>query len=656
MGGHDGAPAFGLMPIFVRLIGVAALLGAVGGLWRQRSRLGLDAQAWPEPHRPAGRQLHEAFRVEIRLVRRLRAYRKTVALGLSITVIMTVVGVAQPWPSKILVDNVLVGRGQLFGLSRQGALAVSVLSTVVLLLLSGSLGLLQTKVLFGLAQRLIRDLRAELFGHLTRASLHYHDEWGAGDSIYRVTTDSYAVQSVLLDGLVPLVAALLTLVGTLAIMVRLDPLLALLALVSVPAAAVLTRRFGGRIRSLSLRVHERESEVFAHAEQTLSGIRTVQAFARESYELERFSERANESRAAMMRLVTQQTMFGLSVDLVLALGVAVVTWVAAQRALDGQLTPGEVLVLLAYAGSLYGPVSGLATVYGELKAAAAGAQRVFEVLDQDHFKDGPGARAPRSRAIGRVSFEDVVFGYQPDHDVVHGIDLDAAPGRTVAIVGPTGAGKSTIVSLLVRLYDPRSGRITLDGVDLRTLPIAWVREQVALVPQDSLLFPVSVRENIRYGRLDATDAEVEDAARMANILVELQADPRGLDAPVGDRGVTLSVGQRQRVAIARAFLKDAPVIVLDEPTSALDAGTEVLVMDAVDRLIADRTCIVIAHRLSTVHRADEILVVDGGRVVQRGRHEELMRDRGLYRRLHDARFGRESGPAPLVNGLLEPAG
>jgi len=226
--------------------------------------------------------------------------------------------------------------------------------------------------------------------------------------------------------------------------------------------------------------------------------------------------------------------------------------------------------------------------------------------------------------------------------VLDDVSFTARPGQLVALVGPTGAGKSTIVSLLLRLYDVDRGRVLLDGIDVREFPLAWLREQIALVPQDPVLFPISVRENIRYGRLDATDAEVERAARLANIYDELLADPRGLDAPVGDRGMTLSGGQRQRVAIARAFLRDAPIVVLDEPTSALDAGTERLIMGAVDRLVAGRTCLVIAHRLATVHRADQVLVVDGGQIVERGTHRQLVRRRGLYRSLHDARFGSEA--------------
>jgi ABC-type multidrug transport system fused ATPase/permease subunit len=596
--------------------------------------------------------LRMTYVVERRLVGLLRPYRSAVAGGLGVTLLMTLAGLAKPWPTKILVDDAL-GDHSFLGLSGRPALLLAVGLTVALFLVSGALGLLQTQLLFGLSQRLIADLRQRVFGHLTRLSLRFHDLRGSGDSVYRVANDTYAVQSVLLDGLVPLTSAALALTGTLVVMMLFDPVLALLSLLSVPAAAVATRRFSARIRTASMDVQQRESDVYSLASTTLGNIRTVQAFAREGYETDRFGDRATASRRSMMRLVTTQTLFGLAVDLVLALGLAVVTYAAASRALSGELTTGEVLVFLAYAGGLYGPVSGVAAVLGELSAAAAAAQRVFEVLDEPVVEGVASATAdvPPTRAVGHLEFDDVHFSYEKGHEVLKGVSLIADRGDTIALVGATGAGKSTLASLVLRLYDPTTGAVRLDGTDLRELPLEWLREQIALVPQEPLLLPATVRENIRYGRLDATDAEVEDAARSAN-LIELLENSRGLDLEVGERGVTLSGGQRQRVAIARAFLRDAPLLVLDEPTSALDAGTAVLVMDALERLATNRVCLVIAHRLATVHRATEVLVLDSGRVVQRGTHRELSTQQGPYRTLHEARFGRETGPRPISMSLV----
>lgn len=573
--------------------------------------------------------------VERRLLGLLRPYRGLVAAGLGATVATTLVGLAMPWPTKVLIDSAL-GDRRFLGMGHQGSLAFAVLGTLVLFALSGSLGLAQTAILFGLSQRLIAELRERTFEALTRLSLRYHDEMGSGDSLFRVTNDTYAVQSVLLSGVVPMASATLALVGAVAVLAVLDPLLAALAVLSVPLAALAARRFSARINRASLELQQRESDVYSHAEQALIAIRTVQAFGRERHETDRFRQRTTASQKAMMRLVTEQTVFGLVVDFVLAAGLALVTWVAAERAISGSITPGEVLVAIAYAGSLYQPVSSVAATFGELKAAAAAAQRVFEVLDQPRIDPGRHTKAPRV-VRGVLTVEGAEFSYQPGRPALCGVDLRAEPGKPVALVGPTGAGKSTVASLILRLYDPDAGCVRLDGTDIRQLPLDWLRAHIALVPQEPLLFPDTLRENIRYGRLDATDAEVLAAARAAN-LDELLDGPDGLDLRIGDRGATLSGGQRQRVAIARAMLKDAPVLVLDEPTSALDAATEAAVMQALDRLVSERTCIVIAHRLATVRRAEQVVVLDRGRVVQRGRHSDLVRRAGLYRQLHRARF------------------
>jgi ABC-type multidrug transport system fused ATPase/permease subunit len=617
-----------------------------------------DRRHGPTIHRQGGMERRggrprKPQSVERRLFGLLKPYWRATAAGVLVSLAMTVVGLATPWPMKILIDDVF-GPHQIFGLSKDGALALSVGLTLVVFMLSGALGLLQTQILIGLSQRLVANLRREVFSHVTRLSLRFHDERAAADSVYRLTNDTYAVQSVLLDAVVPLSSSILTLGGTMAIMIALDPQLAFLSLVSLPLAAFVTYRFTGRVREQSMALRDQEAEVYAHAEQTLGGIRTVQAFGREGYELERFSRRVGASRQAMMKLTRTQVLFGLAVDFVLAAGLALVTYVAARHALRGSLTPGEVLVFLAYAGGLYGPVSGLASLVRELQQSAVAAQRVFEVLDEQWLDRGYEHAAPTGTADGYLALREVDFSYSDGSEVLHGVDFAVRPGEMVALVGPTGAGKSTIASLLLRLYDPTSGRVELDGVDLRRLPLEWVRDQIAFVPQEPALFHASVRENIRYGRLDATDAEVDQAAREAGVLDELVQEGRDLDSPLGDGGVTLSGGQRQRVAIARAMLKDSPIVLMDEPTSALDAVTERALMDSFAHLFEGRTVVVIAHRLATVERADRIFVVRDGRIVQQGSHSSLVHRHGLYAELHAARFGQTGDAAtqPRVRPMV----
>lgn len=618
----------------------AAVLALLAAIAAQLIGWGIWLPLTPGRDGSAQARVATTLRVQVRLFALLLPYRAAISRALAVTVALTAATLLRPLPTKFLVDDVL-GSRRLFGLSVGVVLILTAILTAAFFTLGGALTLYQTKLLYGLSQRLIRDLRVRVFEHLTRLSLTFHDGRSVGDSTYRVATDTYALHSVLVDGLVPLTTAVLTLAGTTVVLIRIDPVLALLSVVTVPAAAIVSHRYGLRIQRSSLQVHDMESQVYTYAERTLGDLRTVQAFGMEGHEVGEFAGRADSSAEAMVTLVVDQTKLGLLVDALLGIGLALVTYVAGRRALSGHLTTGDVLVVLAYVAALYAPIAALVGLFAELQSATAGAQRVFEVLDEATPLEPPRADRKLAPARGEVGFDGVTFGYQPGQPVLKNVSFVAAPGELVAIVGPTGAGKSTLAALLLRLYDVSEGAIRLDDTPIAGVSLAWLREQIAFVPQEPPLFPVSVRENIRYGRLAATDDEVEQAAREANLLEELQADPRGLDALVGERGLSLSGGQRQRVAIARALLRDAPITLLDEPTSALDAVTEAKVMAAIVRLVEGRTAIVIAHRLATVERADRIVVLDGGRVVQVGTHARLLRQRGLYRELHAARFGRQ---------------
>jgi ATP-binding cassette, subfamily B, bacterial len=400
---------------------------------------------------------------------------------------------------------------------------------------------------------------------------------------------------------------------------------------------------------MEVRFRERrnlEGQMMTLVQQTLSALPAVQAFTREELEDSRFRRYADHTVAAYQRSVAADMWFKLVVGLVTAVGAAAMMWLGATYALDGRMSVGTVLVFIAYLGSLYGPVNSITYTASIMRQTAANAERVLEILDTPaDLQDLPDAREIRLR--GHVRYEGVTFGYEASRPVLKDVAFEAWPGQVVAIVGPTGAGKTTLVNLLVRFFDPWTGRVLVDEHDVRSLRIRALRQQVAIVLQDPFIFPLTVAENIAYGRPDASRDEVVAAAVAANADNFIRLLPDGYDTLVGERGATLSGGEKQRLSIARALLKDAPILILDEPTSALDASTEALLLDALDQLMKGRTTFVIAHRLSTIRDADQILVVDGGTIVEQGRHAELIAQDGLYARFcrtqfADGRSGRGS--------------
>jgi ATP-binding cassette, subfamily B, bacterial len=450
-----------------------------------------------------------------------------------------------------------------------------------------------------------------------------------------VAWDTYAVQTLLNNAIVPASTATLTLVGVAIMMAVHDWRVTLAAAaVAIPLVALI-RRLDRPMTRHSMRVHERESDLSSRVQETLTAIRAVQAFAREPLERERFEREAAASLHAHLRLTFLQTGSQMVVSLLMAAGTAAVIGLAGLRALAGTLTAGDVVLLAGYIVMLYKPLETLAYTAVAVQGAAAGARRVLALLDiRPEVTDAPDAVALPGRAWGRLGFEGVSFAYRSGETVLREVSLDVRPGETIAIVGASGAGKSTLASLVVRFYDPGAGRITLDGYDLRALTLRSLRENVALVFQDAIVFGASIRENIAYGRPEASVADLEAAARAANAHEFIVALPQGYDTIVGERGVTLSGGQRQRLSIARAFVKDAPVLILDEPTSALDAENERGVLDALHRLLKGRTTLIIAHRLSTIRSADRIIVLQDGAIVEEGSHSELLARGDVYARLH----------------------
>lgn len=587
------------------------------------------------------------------MVRRLWPYwlpaRGVTAGGIALLLAAAVLELLQPWPVKWLVDGVFGHEpaprwlAAILPAAARGDKAVgvaAVAAAVVLLAAAHKVSHAASQLLLiraGLGT--VRNLRCHVSDHLHRLPLAFHDRRRVGDLTYRAAWDSYAAQALLSQGLAPIASGVLILGGILVVMLRTDLLLTLIALAITPAFWFMIKGFGRRIERRSRAYHEQESALYCTIQESLSSLRAVQAFTREGAVARRVEAESTRSMTLNARLARAQLAFSLAVAVAMAAGTAAVVYVGSRRVIDGRLTVGDVLVFLAYTGMLYTPVSAFAQSSGVLQSALTQLRRVFEILDlTPAVASKPGALVP-ARVSGDVEFRDVCFAYSPDTpDVLGGIDAAVPPGAVTAIVGRTGAGKTTIASLLLRFYDPTRGAVLLDGHDLRDLDLAGLRRNVAVVLQDAVLFAGTVADNIAMGRDGATPDEVIAAARRAQADEFIRALPDGYDTLLGERGVNLSGGQRQRLSIARAFLKDAPVLILDEPTSALDARTEAAVVAATRELMRGRTTFVIAHRLSTVRAADDIWVLDHGRIVERGTHEELVVRGGHYHALYAAQL------------------
>ncbi|MEW6268672.1 MAG: ABC transporter ATP-binding protein [Thermodesulfobacteriota bacterium] len=576
----------------------------------------------------------------------LRPYRWRLAAAVALVLGISLAEIAKPWPLKVVVDNVL-GGGPLPWAGFPGridALELLTGAAVALVLLYLVLGLLQVVsnyVTIDIGQRMVDDFRGDLYQHLQRLSLRFHTRRSAGDLMYRLAADTFAIQTLTMNGFFPTVSALAMLLGMLVVMARLDLHLTLVALVVCPLLALAIRLMSARITRVATHARERESELYSAAERSMSAIKVIQAFTSEEEEHRRFGDVSRASLSANLRLYTYQTGYSMLVSVIAAIGTAVVIWVGARAVLQGRLTIGDLLVFTSYLASLYAPINSISQSYGLVQGAKAGVTRVYEILDMaPDVPDGPRI-LQRGEVRGRFELRDVSFGYVPGQHVLRHVSLTVEPGERIALAGPTGAGKTTLVSLLARFYDPSEGTIELDGADLRTLQVRSLRRQIAMVLQPPLVFPTTLRDNVSYGRRDATPREIEAAAEAAQLGPLLERLPQGLDTVIGERGATLSEGERQRLTIARAILRDAPILILDEPTSALDAETEAALMRSLDRLLAGRTSFVIAHRLSTIRSASRILVLRDGGIAEVGTYDELVARRGYFARLHATQFGLE---------------
>jgi subfamily B ATP-binding cassette protein MsbA len=499
-------------------------------------------------------------------------------------------------------------------------------------------------------QWVMHDLRRTLYHHIQRLSLSYHDQKKTGDLISTVTSDIDTIQDFISSVLLGMIVNALTLVGMLGVMFYLNWRFTLIALSVAPVLFVVVFSFTRRIKQASRAVRKKEGEVVSVVQEVLSSIRVVKAFSREDYEQERFERQSLESVETALQARSLKAKLAPIVEIVVAVGTSLVLWYGVHLVLSGVMTAGSLLVFLLYLGKMYKPMRELSKMTDTLSKTVVGYERVQEVLDTERdVRDLRGAR-PAPNFKGAIGFNHVEFRYAKDDDgrILQDVDFKIEPGQIAAFVGPTGAGKTTIASLVARFYDPLRGQVIIDGQDIRRYKIKSLRRQISFVLQETLLFRAPVWQNIAYGRPEATRAEIIEAAKQASADEFIVRMPQGYDTMVGERGVTLSGGQRQRIAIARAIIRQAPILILDEPSSGLDAASEEVVFEALGKLMEGKTAIVIAHRLATVRRADVIFVLNQGKIVERGTHDELLAQGGLYSELYEIQFKTDDKPVAVI--------
>jgi ATP-binding cassette subfamily B protein/subfamily B ATP-binding cassette protein MsbA len=570
-----------------------------------------------------------------RVLRYYRPFLGQTIFGLCLTLIGIGLNLLKPWPFKIIVDDFLRA-GSAIRADWQKWVLLLCLALIGLQLLWGIINWITNYLFVKIGLQALLKLRTDLYSHLQRLSLKFHDARRSSDSSFRVAYDSQSIQTIYNKGFTNIFGSVITLIGTFVIMLQLDWQLTLVSLGIVPLVVGAIYLFAHRIRRESTSIQEHESAVLAQAQEGLSSIRMVHAFGREDFEVRQFQQQARQSLQANLRLTLTNVNSALVISTLMVVGTAVMYYIGTLHVLAGTLTLGSLLVFSAYLLMLYQPLESLTYTAWAMEGATAGAKRCFEVLDrQDDVVDSPDAVAI-STAEGAITFQAVSFGYASDRCVLRDANLRIEPNQIVGLAGGTGAGKSTLLGLVPRFYDATSGSITLDGRDIRQITKKSLRAQIAIVLQDTLLFSTTVRENIAYGRPDATENEIIEAARRAQADEFIRQMPQGYDSLVGERGGHLSVGQRQRIGIARAFLKNAPILLLDEPTSALDPATESAIMDTIKELMRGRTTLIATHRLATIHNLDQIIVVEHGRIVEQGRGADLVARGGVYAKLYSS--------------------
>jgi ATP-binding cassette subfamily B protein len=588
---------------------------------------------------------------KLRVIDLVRPRWKVLTFALAAVAGETVADVLEPWPIKVVVDNTLQAKKlppwlagsivRTFGDSPYALINFAV-AMVAIVALVGAVSSYAEKYLTTSASQWVgHDLRRTIYHHIQRLSLAEHDASRTGDLITRVTSDIEAIQDFIGSALLGILVNALTLAGMIGVMLYVDWRFTLMALSVAPVLFVVVYSYTRRIKKASRAVRQREGELLSIVEEVLTSMRVVQAHAREDYEQRRLESESLANVEAALEARSVKAKLSPMVELIVAAGTCVVLWYGARLALAQQLSAGVLIVFLVYLGKMYKPMRDLSKMADTVSKASVGYERIQEVLDiESRIRDLPSARRAPAFA-GRIAFDNVGFNYDTGKRVLEHVSFTIEAGQVVAIVGPSGTGKTTLVSLIPRFYDPTSGRVVIDGSDIRAYRLKSLRDQISFVLQDTLLFRDTIWANIAYGKPDASPRAIRRAAELAHARDFIDEMPDGFDTIVGERGLTLSGGQRQRIAIARALVRDTPILILDEPTAGLDAVSERAVIDALDALMKGRTSVVIAHHLGAIRHADTIYVMDGSTIVEQGSHDELLARGGAYAQLYSAQVGDE---------------
>jgi subfamily B ATP-binding cassette protein MsbA len=581
----------------------------------------------------------------------LKPHKGSLAVGFVAVLGEAVANLLQPWPLKLVLDEVFKGHGDkssvphairnAFGSGQLATVKFACIAVLAIAVLDAISTYAEKYLTTSVGQWVTYDLRRSIYAHMQRLSLAFHDQNRTGDLISRVTSDVNDIQSFIASGLLSSIINVLTLVGMIGVMFWLNWRFTLIALSIAPILFMVVLTYTRRIKKATRKVRKKESAVFSVVEEVLSSMRVVKAFARERYEQERLEEASLDEVESSLRARALKAKLTPLVDVIVAIGTCLVLWFGAKMTLSGALSVGSMVLFIQYLSKMYKPMQELSKMTDTYSKAAVGYERIQEILQtSNEVRDLPGAKTI-GKLKGKIEFEHVSFSYTSDNPIIKDMSFRIEPGQVAALVGPTGVGKTTIVSLVPRFYDPVEGVVKIDDIDVRKIKQQSLRQQISYVLQESVLFHGPLWQNIAYGKPDASRQEIERAAEQANASEFIEKLPQGLDTIVGERGMTLSGGQRQRIAIARAIIRNTPILMLDEPTSGLDAASEKLVFEALDRLMEGKTTIVIAHRLSTIRRADVIFVVNEGTIVEQGKYDDLLKAEGLFAELHRLQFKAE---------------